>query len=174
MYTFWIKVLPSKIMLPQKIIVVFNIFYLNRLVFSVLLQNISESVTFVTLWSILDKSILTLLSQWYSWCSWVSIASTFILVQGCKPNFKLKFQGFQGFLRVFFWIVQGLCHENPRVFQGIRHKIKGFPRFRKKNTHLSAEKNTESLFKNPKMLCFFFFNLCTNPPNKLINKKTIL
>ena len=62
MYNFWIKVLPSKIMLPQKIIV-FNIFYLNRLVFSVLLQNISESVTFVTLWSILDKSILTLLSQ---------------------------------------------------------------------------------------------------------------
>ena len=66
MYAFWIKVLPSKIMLPQKIIVVFNNFYLNRLVFSVLLQNISESVTFVTLWSILDKAILTLLSQWYS------------------------------------------------------------------------------------------------------------
>ena len=160
MYAFWIKVLPSKIMLPQKIIVVFNIFYLNRLVFSVLLQNINESVTFVTLWSILDKAILTLLSQWYSWCSWVSIASTFILVQGCKPNFKLKFQGFQGFLRVFFWIVQGLCHENPRVFQGIRHKIKGFPRFRKKNTHLLERiKKYWKLTQKPKNALLFFFSI---------------
>ena len=47
-----------------------------------------------------------------------------MLGQGYQPNFKFKFkfQGFQRFSRVFFWIFQGLCHENSRVFQGIMHQ----------------------------------------------------
>ena len=48
-------------------IVVYSTFYTNRLAFSVFSQNIGESVTFVTPLNILDTSVLTLLSQWYSW-----------------------------------------------------------------------------------------------------------
>ena len=78
---------------------------------------------------------------------------------------------FKGSPGYFLWIFQGLYHLDSRVFQDIMQKIRNFPGIRIKKCLLEhRKKNTTSLFKNPKILCFFF-NLCSNRTNKLINQQ---
>ena len=116
-----------------------------------------------------------------------------VCIHQLQPGESTKFRSSSTSTQIqYIRVTSQILSSNSRVFKGfpgyfvnfpgfVSSKFQGIPGYNVQNQGFSwvshkkiltcaKKKNTASLFKNAKIL-YFFFHLCNNPTNKLINKQ---